>query len=124
MLDTPGKLILQLLRPFFDAITVMMLFVCRDLCAVLTLPCPCLRLGQAVDDAVTRVIEERGELPQRPLTAQDVFFRHLSAVEDIIGALVERQAELVATGAPPRDLVQLTSDTNTILVVSVAALVS
>ncbi|XP_043207892.1 nuclear pore complex protein Nup133-like, partial [Amphibalanus amphitrite] len=74
------------------------------------------QLGQVVDDAVTRVVEERGEVPQHPLTAQDVFFRHLSAVDDIIGALVGLQEELLATGAPPRDLVQLTSDTNTILV--------
>ncbi|XP_064600211.1 LOW QUALITY PROTEIN: nuclear pore complex protein Nup133-like [Liolophura sinensis] len=69
-----------------------------------------------VDLAIRRVLVNREDAELVPgLTPQDLFYREVSRVDEVIGALLEYEEETLVTDLLPRDQVNLVMTINTII---------
>ncbi|XP_078592881.1 nuclear pore complex protein Nup133-like [Branchiostoma floridae x Branchiostoma japonicum] len=69
-----------------------------------------------VDAAIKRVLQQRGQaVPPSGLTPQDVFYREVSRIQDILEALVEYEEDAMAGDMSTRDMVNLMANVNTIM---------
>ncbi|KAI8482592.1 hypothetical protein Bbelb_396590 [Branchiostoma belcheri] len=69
-----------------------------------------------VDAAIKRVLQQRGQaVPPSGLTPQDVFYREVSRIQDILEALVEYEEEAMAGDMSARDMVNLMANINSIM---------
>lgn len=72
-----------------------------------------------MDRAVRQVLEQRGQtVPPSGLTPQDVFYRQVSHIQEILGALQEHELDVLKADVPPGDMVSTVSAVNAIFCVS------
>lgn len=78
------------------------------------------RHRNVVDRAVRHVLEQRSQtVPPSGLTPQDVFYRQVSHIDDILEALQGYESDVLGTDIPPNEIVSTISIVNTIFCVSV-----
>ncbi|XP_022083153.1 nuclear pore complex protein Nup133-like isoform X2 [Acanthaster planci] len=69
-----------------------------------------------VDGAISKVLQKRGQThTPAGLTPQDVFYREVSGIHEIIENLVEQEKDILSTELTPSDIVSMIKNINTIL---------
>jgi nuclear pore complex protein Nup133 len=79
-----------------------------------------LRYAELVDACIGKVMQQRGltEQPKEGLTYQDVFYREVSKVDDILHLMLVQEEESLFEDLPPATLVNLIASINSIICVS------
>ena len=72
-----------------------------------------------VDRAVRQVLEQRSQtVPPSGLTPQDVFYRQVSHIDEILAALQGYESDVLGTDIPPGEIVTTINIVNAIFCVS------